>query len=43
MERGTWVFVLSFPLNKDPKAFKIKVGVKAIFPTLHSGYLGDGT
>lgn len=35
--------VLSSPLNKDLEAFKIKVGVKVIFPTLHSGYLGDAT
>lgn len=41
--RGSWMSALSSPLNKDLGAFKKKVGVKVVFPTVHSGHLGDGT
>ena len=31
------------PSQQGPWAFKKKVGVKVVFPTVHSGHLGDGT
>lgn len=43
VERGSWVSALSSPFNKDLGAFKLKVGVKVIFPSVHSGHLENGT